>query len=511
MPRVQPGHVREYALKHDVLVVSPFRRPTFRLAVSSAYPFEEPWDSPPFITAGAVEAAGFEAAYLPLQNMFVSYLHARDSDTLKRLMEANQARILLFSSDHFIASRSTAGLFGLRVLTELLGELEFRPIVGVVRRLATTLSHRLFDLVPGVDFVVIGESETIVGELVVSILRHGLSKIHHPSCLVRGESTRKTPEPTLVATLDSVPMPAFHLVDDALNSYVQATRREIVTLPFSLRTSAGCKFACRFCAGVPYWNSYRTKSPARIEAEVDALVKYGRGVTRLSFLEDEIFTLELAHVQAVCDLFRRRGVVLDGVYTHSSLLTGPAAEALRPVARHVFLGMDNADDTILKALGKGQTLQTVVEAVKIATAAHLRVHLEWIIGTPPEDVDSLIGSLNSIFVLLATGAVDSLNTYVFCPHPGTAYGQGETFAIEEYEQMLESGGFPMGRYSKLTPNQVYVAYLISQILIHEATLAQGTRIASGFVGLANVPALREIFTRVASGSTQSSLNIPGAA
>src|SRR5262249_48995390 len=156
----------------------------------------------------------------------------------------------------------------------------------------------------------------------------------------------------------------------------------------------------------------------------------------------EIFTLDIDHALSVCRVLGERGIVLDGVYTHSSLLTDVAAEALAPVTRRVFLGLDNPDDSIMKTMGKGQTLDTVVSAIRSATAANLKVHLEWIIGAPPEDVNSLIGSLTSIFVLLATGAVESINTYVFCPHPGTAYGHLETYGIDEYEQMLESGGVP---------------------------------------------------------------------
>src|SRR5699024_5095103 len=130
---------------------------------------------------------------------------------------------------------------------------------------------------------------------------------------------------------------------------------------------------------------------------------------------------DVAHVRGIAKVLRDRSVRLNGLYTHSSLLTEEVIEHLAPVVDRVFLGLDNPSDEVLRKMGKGQRLSTVLAAVERARAGGLRTHLEWIIGNPSESVQSLVTSLHAICTLLASNAVDSINTYVFCPHPGTEY------------------------------------------------------------------------------------------
>ncbi|MEU6718627.1 hypothetical protein ABZ897_44795 [Nonomuraea sp. NPDC046802] len=74
-----------------------------------------------------------------------------------------------------------------------------------------------------------------------------------------------------------------------------------------------------------------------------------------------------------------------------------------------------------------------------------------------------------------TGVVESVNTYVFCPHPGTEYAENAAsfgMTIHEPFDMLESGGYPAASTAQLSRQQVFTAYLISQLLIADAQLAR---------------------------------------
>jgi radical SAM superfamily enzyme YgiQ (UPF0313 family) len=146
-------------------------------------------------------------------------------------------------------------------------------------------------------------------------------------------------------------------------------------------------------------------------------------------------------------------------------------------------------------MGKGQRLETVLAAVGRAHAVGLETHLEWIIGTPLETVDTLVTSLHAIFTLLATGSVESINTYVYCPHPGTEYAENAAeyqLTVHEAFDMLESGGYPASSTSRLSRNQVFTAYLMSQLMIGEVT---ATRQDAGRATVPRPP-VREALTRL---------------
>lgn len=460
---------------YDVLIIAAFRKPTFRTAISPLYRIEEPFDSPPLHIAAGIENAGFTVQYLPLQNLFNGYDEKQDFDNLIKILTSYLAKIVIFSSDNFIPSRSTATLFGIQIISKLLKQINKSVYIGLTGRLATTLKDRLFDRVEELDFLVLGEAELIIGGIVEQIWNSSdKHSITHPNVMFKWHNPieRNSVLPAYIEDVDQIPIPAFHLLKSTIGYLTHTRDRKINNIPFSIRTSLGCKFSCLFCAGVPNWRRYRMKSAIKVAEEADYFIKHLGQIGRISFLEDEIFTFHEDHVKKMTKIFMQRNIKLDGLYTHSTLLTKDIISSLVPITDRVFLGLDSADDFVLKKMGKGQKLETVLNAIEMARSTSLRVHLEWIIGSPYETVDTLIKTLGSIYTLLTTGAVETINTYVYCPHPGTTYAknchQHGLAIVGDLEEMQESGGYPTSNNKYLTRNQIYSAYLMSQIIIGEA-------------------------------------------
>lgn len=190
----------------DVLVISPFRRPTFRKAISERYPVREPWDSPPLIVAGGLEQRGLTVGYLALQNLFDSWEESRDLSRLREILMDVPTRMVLFTSDYFIPSRSTATLFGIRVVSKQMRAAHAEVIIGVAGRLATTAGPHLLDQVPECDFLVHGEPESVVGDIAAELLEKGVAEARHPSLVTRASTTDgQRPHPATTATLDETP------------------------------------------------------------------------------------------------------------------------------------------------------------------------------------------------------------------------------------------------------------------------------------------------------------------
>lgn len=488
----------------DVLVVAPFRRPTFRKAISADYPTEEPWDSAPLAVAGALVSAGLAVRYLALQNLLDGFDADADLARLVRLLESEPARIVLFASDGYVASRSTATLPGVRAVARALASRSGRPYVGMTGRLATTAQAQLFDLVDELDFLVVGEPELAVVDAARALLDNGLDAMAatSPAVLTRETATRAA-RPGHVSSLDAPALPAFDLLARSLDEASSNRVHDLGPVPLSVRTSVGCQFRCRFCAGVPFWRQYRTKSAGRVAAELDALLGAVGDRARVAFLEDEVFTLDPGHVASVAHDLRSRSIVLDGVYTHSSMLTPEVAAELATVTRAVFLGFDAATDEAMRAMRKGQTIDTAFAAIDVARGAGLGVHLEWLLGSPEDDVDTVITALNTIYNLLMTGAVRTVNTYVYCPHPGTEYAESATAhaiaVVDGFDEMQESGGYPAADVAGLTRPQVFTAYLMSQIVIGEALRTRAAIGPARAVRGPNRAELRALFDRMATG------------
>ncbi|MCY9787138.1 B12-binding domain-containing radical SAM protein [Nocardiopsis sp. EMB25] len=460
----------------DVLIITPFRRPDFRHAILPTHPAEEPIDSPALRVAAICENSGFETRLLALQNIFAGFDENTDTDVLRKLIGESSPTVVLFVSDNLIASRSTATVYGIDVVSKILRESSNTPI-GFCGRLATTAAAEVLETIVELDFAIIGEPEAVVSDVLTSVTEDGVPALtQYPSVLTREcVQQGKRPKAAFVSDPNSLPIPAFHLAERSVELLLARRAFSDRLVPFSLRTSYGCKFRCKFCAGVPNWTNYRTRSAENFAHEVDRLYQVFPDTAYLSFLEDEIATRDVAHIRGIAKVLRDRSVRLNGLYTHSSLLTEEVVEQLAPVTDRVFLGLDNPSDEVLRKMGKGQRLSTVLTAAQRAREGGLRTHLEWIIGSPSETVHSLVTSLHAICVLLASNTVDSINTYVFCPHPGTEYREragDHGLVVHDPFHMLESGGYPASSTEALTRNQIFSAYLMSQVVISEIIAAR---------------------------------------
>ena len=138
-----------------------------------------------------------------------------------------------------------------------------------------------------VDVVVVGEGEQTFLEL-LRTLGNWPAALPSISGLVYrdGGHIRRTAERTLIDDLDSVPMPAWDLVN----------QRDYVGVSFSKGTpntemiiTRGCPYRCTFCANPVFRGTgprYRKRSPGDIAREVELL--YGMGYREIFFHSDEL-------------------------------------------------------------------------------------------------------------------------------------------------------------------------------------------------------------------------------
>jgi len=173
----------------------------------------------------------------------------------------------------------------------------------------------------------------------------------------------------------SSPIPRFDLLD--LNAY------NVMAVQFS----RGCPFQCEFCdIIVLYGRKPRTKEPAQLLAELDAL--HALGWRSDVFLVDDNFIGNKRNVKRLLpELLAwqlQRGFPF-AFTTEASVDLASETELLTGMAqcrfRRVFLGIETTDVGSLAGAGKHQnTRQPLVEAVDTITAAGIQVMAGFILG-----------------------------------------------------------------------------------------------------------------------------------
>jgi len=273
-------------------------------------------------------------------------------------------------------------------------------------------------LAAGAEAVVLGEGETGFLDLVETWRADpaaDLSAVPGLALPGRAGAVRRTaPRPPL-HDLDSLPFPAWDLVD--AEAYRRAWTGAHGRLSWNMVTSRGCPYGCNWCAKPIFGRRYTQRSAASAAAEMRALKE--RVSPGHLWFADDIFGLTPEWIREFSrEVGERDARIPFMIQSRVNLMRPAVVEALAAAgAEEVWLGVESGSQRILDAMEKG----TRVEAARSATRA-LRDHgirVCWFVqlGYPPEGWEDLLLTRD----LLREERPDDVGVSVAYPLPGTEF------------------------------------------------------------------------------------------
>jgi radical SAM superfamily enzyme YgiQ (UPF0313 family) len=291
---------------------------------------------------------------------------------------------------------------------------------------------------PNIDFVVVGEPEYTILEL-VSVLEQGimrdLEKIKGIAFTKNSETVITPPRPA-IQDLDSLPFPARHLLP--METYFAAVkenppRGEIHKPWAAMITSRGCPYNCVFCSiHTVMGKKWRARSPENVVDEIEQLVRTYH-IKQIDFF-DENMTLDKKRMETICDLIVKRGLDIEwytpnGVRADTldeNLLKKMKASGCKKIRIAPESGVQRVVNQIIK---KNLNLKEVEKAIVLSKKVGIKVGCFFVIGLIGETKKDIEESIKYAYKLRQLGA-DSFYFSYATPVYGT----------ELYEQ-AKRGGF----------------------------------------------------------------------
>ncbi len=283
------------------------------------------------------------------------------------------------------------------------------------------------------DFACSGEGPYTVVEL-LEVLKTGGSDWGKVRGLVYrdGEATAVTPPAPLVQDLDrEMPGMAWDLLP--LNKYRAHNWHCFGNLgrqPYvSLYTTLGCPYHCSFCCiQAPFKsgekalglresiNSYRFWSPRVVVDQLEALVqRYGLRHVKIA---DEMFVLNMTHVNGICDLLVERRLNLN-IWAYARVDTVRGDDSVEKLKRAGFnwlaFGIESASERVRKDVDKGFKQDLIFKTIERVRAAGINVIANFIFGLPEDDLESMQETLDMALELNCEFA----NFYCAMAYPGS--------------------------------------------------------------------------------------------
>lgn len=266
----------------------------------------------------------------------------------------------------------------------------------------------------GFTWVVRGEGEQTLVELAdVVDGKRSAGEVASLSFRDRG-FIRHNPSRGFITDLDALASPT-----DALDLFDPAWYgAERTVSPAGLLSSRGCPAACTFCANNVTGRRFRYRSAGAVAAEI-ALLRERFGLSGFSFFDDS-FAVGRRRVHELCAAMRGiGGDVWWSCTAHPAHLDRDILADMKSAGcAGVDIGMESADPGMLLRIGKGVTVERVLDVLGWCRDLGIRSVVNLMFGWPDETDAELEATIR--FMDRAAPFADGFNSRgVLVPYPGT--------------------------------------------------------------------------------------------
>jgi anaerobic magnesium-protoporphyrin IX monomethyl ester cyclase len=321
-------------------------------------------------------------------------------------------------------------------------------VVSIAKKADKNISVALFGLHPSsrpedclqnaeVDFVVVGEPELTIEELVEALEQKktdfggiaGLGYKAKGKAVLNGKRA-------VIEDLDTLPLPARHLLP--MQVYVEAVKqnplRGEVNKPYTIViTSRGCPFNCVFCTHSIVWGKkWRPRSPKNVVDELEHVIKT-YGIKQVDFADDNM-TWDRQRMAEICDLIVERGLRFEW-FTPNGVRADTLDEALlrkmkRAGCKKIRVAPESGVQRVVTEVAKKNLdLKKVEDAVVACKRVGIKVGCFFVMGLIGETKADIEATIQYAYKLKRLGA-ESFIFSIAMPLYGTAF----------YEQ-AKAGGY----------------------------------------------------------------------
>lgn len=265
-----------------------------------------------------------------------------------------------------------------------------------------------------INYLVGGEVDTVIGELVDVILKKTGNPDSIPGIIYKsGAEYKKTAFDCWFSELDSIPFPARDLMKNEL--YVRPDTGEPMA---TISVARGCPSNCIYClTPVISGKKVRIRSVDNIYEEIEeCFYKYG---IKNFFFKADTFTIDAEWAEQLCDRIINSdlyGKIEFTVNSRAKPLDKKLLEKLKKAGCFMIaVGFESGNEETLKKIKKGTTKEDNIRAAKLIRECNLPMLGFFMIGFPWEDKVGIVDTLKFIYAV----DPDFIEIHIAMPYFGT--------------------------------------------------------------------------------------------
>lgn len=247
-----------------------------------------------------------------------------------------------------------------------------------------------FEKCPSVDFIVRGEGEVIINELIEQILNGKYDKNLPGVCSRDGNEYYIDREILKVNDFAQLPFPDLSYMPIQNYWCPDAISQPMVTM----MTTRGCPYKCEFCSSPAVMGKkVRGWSTDQVISELKHL-HFELGVNEISFVDD-VFTINRKRTLELCNKIIKEGLKLTWFCNaRADHIDDELAKAMKLAGCHqTYLGFESGSQTILENIKKGTTVERLVNGAEILKLNGIKRSIGFVLGLPGENEETVLQSI----------------------------------------------------------------------------------------------------------------------
>ena len=303
----------------------------------------------------------------------------------------------------------------------------------------TLMAEPILQELKDLDYIVLGEGELAFSQLLKDLSQGRNGKGIKGIAYVEDGKVVLHERLPPIPNLDSLPFPAYHLVDLESEAYYW---HGMGRRAFGISTSRGCGDRCAYCSETRFWEGvWRGRSGKKMMEEISFLYRqYGKN---LFVFNENTFNWSRKRVEEFLEELGRSGLRID-FWFQSRIKDVLRDEDLMPEMKRlglyeVMLGIESIQPDVLNRYEKQQTREMAQKAIDVLRRNKIMVMANIMYG----DWNDSEVSLREVFRFVKNQS-DFLVLTMTTPLPGTRY-------FEEAERLGRIRERDFGKYDFMHP------------------------------------------------------------
>ena len=255
---------------------------------------------------------------------------------------------------------------------------------------ASLAPKHTFDSCPSIDFIVRGEGEVVINDLIEQILNNQFDQNLAGVC--RRKENEIYIDSEILQVKDFTELPFPKLINMPIHNYwcPDAISKPMITM----MTTRGCPYRCEFCSSPAVMGKkIRGWSVQQVVDELKFL-NIELGVKEISFVDD-VFTINRTRTIELCnEIIKQELKITWFCNARADHIDDEMAKVMKLAGCHqCYLGFESGSQAILNNIKKGTTVEKLEKGAEILKKNGINRSIGFVFGLPGENNDSIRASI----------------------------------------------------------------------------------------------------------------------